>query len=71
MPFLFYYKIFVLTRVYSRDDFLKLEQIGEGTYGIVYQAQDKRTGEIVALKKVRMHPVNGVCIHYKLFSHTI
>lgn len=32
----------------------KLEQIGEGTYGVVYKALDKHTGKFVALKKVRM-----------------
>jgi len=29
-------------------------QIGEGTYGKVYRAKSKETGEIVALKKIRM-----------------
>lgn len=29
-------------------------QIGEGTYGQVYKAKDKDTGELVALKKVRL-----------------
>ncbi|CAI5488272.1 unnamed protein product [Closterium sp. Naga37s-1] len=60
----------------SIDEFEKLEQIGEGTYGYargemgrtdgragvgmkgargqVYMAREKNTGEIVALKKVRM-----------------
>ncbi|CAI7915288.1 unnamed protein product [Closterium sp. NIES-53] len=38
----------------SIDEFEKLEQIGEGTYGQVYMAREKNTGEIVALKKVRM-----------------
>jgi len=32
----------------------KVEQVGEGTYGQVYKARDKATGEIVALKRVRM-----------------
>ncbi|XP_020571931.1 cyclin-dependent kinase G-2-like isoform X2 [Phalaenopsis equestris] len=36
------------------DDFEKLNKINEGTYGIVYRAKDKKTGEIVALKKVKM-----------------
>ncbi|CAK9205731.1 unnamed protein product [Sphagnum troendelagicum] len=36
------------------DCFEKIEQIGEGTYGQVYMAKEKATGEIVALKKVRM-----------------
>ncbi|XP_058096802.1 cyclin-dependent kinase C-2-like isoform X1 [Magnolia sinica] len=38
----------------SVDCFEKLEQIGEGTYGQVYMAREIRTGEIVALKKIRM-----------------
>jgi len=32
----------------------KMEKIGEGTYGVVYMAEDKVTGEIVALKKIRL-----------------
>lgn len=33
----------------------KLNEINEGTYGKVYRARDRKTGEIVALKKVKMH----------------
>ncbi|KAL3902928.1 MAG: hypothetical protein SGILL_010641, partial [Bacillariaceae sp.] len=47
----------------------KLEQIGEGTYGQVYKAKCKDTGQIVALKKIRVHhggywgmPPTGECI---------
>ncbi|PXF43835.1 Cyclin-dependent kinase C-1 [Gracilariopsis chorda] len=41
---------------WSREvtDFEEIEQIGEGTYGQVWMGRDKRSGEIVALKKVRM-----------------
>ncbi|EFN52944.1 hypothetical protein CHLNCDRAFT_32311, partial [Chlorella variabilis] len=35
-------------------DYEKIKRIGEGTFGIVYKARDKRTGELVALKKLRM-----------------
>ncbi|XP_024536164.1 cyclin-dependent kinase 11 isoform X2 [Selaginella moellendorffii] len=37
------------------DEFEKLGRLGEGAYGVVYKARDKRTEEIVALKKIKMH----------------
>lgn len=33
----------------------KIGRIGEGTYGVVYQARDKETGEMVALKRCLPH----------------
>ncbi|OVA15389.1 Protein kinase domain [Macleaya cordata] len=38
----------------SVHEFERLNRIDEGTYGVVFRARDKRTGEIVALKKVKM-----------------
>ncbi|XP_065873519.1 cyclin-dependent kinase G-2-like [Euphorbia lathyris] len=35
-------------------EYERLNEINEGTYGKVYKAKDKRTGEIVALKKMKM-----------------
>jgi len=36
------------------DDFLKLEKLGEGTYGVVFKGRNKRTNEIVAMKKIKL-----------------
>ncbi|KAM8719921.1 hypothetical protein ACLKA7_006041 [Drosophila subpalustris] len=35
------------------ENFVKIERIGEGSYGIVYKAQNRITGEIVAMKNMR------------------
>lgn len=32
----------------------KLEKIGEGTYGVVYKGKDRKSGKIVAIKKIRL-----------------
>ncbi|KAK1433899.1 hypothetical protein QVD17_10817 [Tagetes erecta] len=44
----------VWPRSRSVAEFERLCKIGEGTYGVVYKARDKKTREIVALKKVKM-----------------
>jgi cyclin-dependent kinase len=36
------------------DKYEKLEKLGEGTYGVVYKAQDKVSKELFALKKIRL-----------------
>jgi serine/threonine protein kinase len=34
--------------------YLKIEKVGEGTYGVVYKARDRTNNEIIALKKIRL-----------------
>mmetsp|Transcript_27497 Transcript_27497/g.77043 ORF Transcript_27497/g.77043 Transcript_27497/m.77043 type:complete len:175 (-) Transcript_27497:1241-1765(-) len=36
------------------EKYQKIEKIGEGTYGVVYKAKDRGSGELVALKKIRL-----------------
>ncbi|KAJ1821996.1 Cyclin-dependent kinase catalytic subunit [Coemansia sp. RSA 2675] len=38
----------------SSERYLKLDKVGEGTYGVVYKARDLQTGKIVAMKKIRL-----------------
>jgi len=38
----------------ERGRYRKLQKIGEGTYGVVYKAEDLENGTLVALKKVRL-----------------
>lgn len=37
--------------VYSYE---RLNQIEEGSYGVVFRARDKQTGDVVALKKLKL-----------------
>jgi Protein kinase domain len=41
------------THTTTMDNYVKYHEIGTGTYGAVYEAMDKRSGERVALKKIR------------------
>ncbi len=36
------------------EKYERMEKLGEGTYGVVYKCKDLRSGEIVALKKIRL-----------------
>ncbi|KAG9287445.1 hypothetical protein G9A89_023817 [Geosiphon pyriformis] len=44
----------VLAGCRSVDNYEKLNRIEEGAYGVVFRARDKSTGEIVALKKLKL-----------------
>lgn len=43
-----------LTSYHLMERYLKLEKIGEGTYGVVYKAKDRVSEQIVALKRIRL-----------------
>lgn len=45
-------KIFI--KFQAMEDFQKIEKIGEGTYGVVYKGKNKKTGQYVAMKKIRL-----------------
>ncbi|KAG7944953.1 hypothetical protein I3843_15G129100 [Carya illinoinensis] len=36
------------------DQYEKVEKIGEGTYGVVYKARNRKTNQTLALKKIRL-----------------
>eukprot|EP01138_Halocafeteria_seosinensis_P014278 gb/GECG01014578.1/.p1 GENE.gb/GECG01014578.1/~~gb/GECG01014578.1/.p1 ORF type:complete len:432 (+),score=44.78 gb/GECG01014578.1/:1-1296(+) len=40
-------------------DYERIDRIGEGTFGLVYKARHKVTGDIVALKRVILHNENS------------
>jgi hypothetical protein len=44
----------VATKEKGASMFQRIGQVGEGTYGKVYKARNTLTGELVALKKIRM-----------------
>lgn len=43
----------------SVHDFEKLNRVGEGTYGVVYRARDTVSGDMVAIKRVKMKQETG------------
>lgn len=48
------YAEYFFKRAVKMQKYEKLEKIGEGTYGTVFKAKNRESGEIVALKRVRL-----------------
>lgn len=36
------------------EDFVKVQKLGEGTYGVVHKVKNIKTGEIFALKRLKL-----------------
>lgn len=54
------------------DNYEKLNKIEEGSYGIVYRARDRKTGQIVALKKLKLqNETNGFPVTSLREIHTL
>jgi len=45
----------IVERCRDADCYEKLNKIDEGTYGIVYRCRERATGDIVALKQIKLH----------------
>lgn len=41
------------TKRSGKENYEKLEKLGEGSYGVVYKARGKKSGELVAIKKIK------------------
>ncbi|XP_028968891.1 cyclin-dependent kinase 1-like [Galendromus occidentalis] len=40
------------------ENYVKIEKIGEGTYGVVYKGRDRRSNQLVAMKMIRLENEN-------------
>ncbi|ENN71632.1 hypothetical protein D910_12528 [Dendroctonus ponderosae] len=54
VPIQFITLLAVSSKMSRIEDFFKIEKIGEGTYGVVYKGKNKNTGEMVAMKRIRL-----------------
>jgi cyclin-dependent kinase 10 len=58
-----------LTASRDVDDYEKLNRVGEGSYGVVYMARNRKTNKTVALKRIRIDgakdglPISGLRYH--------
>jgi serine/threonine protein kinase len=43
----------------TTDRYSRLDKLGEGTYATVYKGKNRQTGEIIALKEIRLNEEEG------------
>ena len=54
-------KLFLGTTFVVDDKFEFIKQIGHGAYGVVCSAQNKKTGQKIAIKKVYIRYILSLC----------
>lgn len=52
----------------GQSRYLRGEQIGEGTFGVVFKATDKLNGETVAVKKIRLGKAKEVLLLFSILA---
>jgi len=50
------------------DRYQKMDKLGEGTYGVVYKAKDKVTGEVII--QTHFHPTQIITLFFHIDSRS-
>lgn len=53
------------------DKFMDAQKIGEGTYGVVFKVRERHSGELKALKQIRLGEYGFHNFHFTFFSKIV